>query len=251
VAGRHRELRPGTHARPRRSDTCRRGPPADEQFGLFARTRHMTSLRVENPGPTSDHVEDSGPVCFTRAMPTDISTIKAMFTRCSGQSRLRRFFRLLPSVPDGYLEEVLTDTHSHHTFVVQRHGAAIGFAELHLTGPSSGDLGLIIEDTFQRKGIGTVALQVLVHRARELGLHLLTADAHYENFPAIQLLRRMGPVSLHRTHDVVHIELDLDVAAIRKCRADLPPAAPCELPLQVDPTDRASGVRQLKGIHGT
>ena len=136
-----------------------------------------------------------------------------MFMRCSPQSRLRRFFRLVPSAPPKYLEEVLADRDKHHAFVIRWNGETIGLAELHLTGLWSGDLALIVEDSFQRQGVGTAALELLMCRARELGLRSLSADVQLENSHVINGLRRVGTTSTRRTHDVLHIALDLEETA--------------------------------------
>jgi RimJ/RimL family protein N-acetyltransferase len=150
---------------------------------------------------------------FVRALPSDISTLETMFGRCSFQSRLRRFFRPVLSAPHGYLEEVLADRENHYAFVVQRNDETIGLAELHLTGPRSGALALIIEDPCQRKGVGTAALQLLARCARELGLETLAADVLFENAALLPALRRLGPTSIGREDDIFHVELDLESPA--------------------------------------
>ena len=152
----------------------------------------------------------NGMLTFVRAVPSDLATIKAMLTRCGPQSRLRRFFGLLPTAPDGYREGVLTDRDNHFAVLIQRSGETIGLAELHLAGTWSGDLGLIVEDSFQQQGAGTIALQLLMRRARELGLRGLDADVHLENSHAIRVLRRMGVAAVRRAHDVLHIQLELE-----------------------------------------
>jgi RimJ/RimL family protein N-acetyltransferase len=116
----------------------------------------------------------------------------------------------VPSAPYGYLEEVLADREKHHAFVVQRNGETIGLAELHLTGPWSGSLALIIEDQYQREGAGTEALQLLLCRARELGLRVVDADVLFENSAVLRTLRRVGPVSVNSEDGIFHVELDLE-----------------------------------------
>src|SRR6516165_7053474 len=125
-----------------------RGMTSDDQ---------STGLQTKVFTPGERHkLHRSGIITFTRAAPNDTATITAMFMRCSPQSRLRRFFRLVPSAPPKYLEEVLADRDKHHAFVIRWNGETIGLAELHLTGLWSGDLALIVEDSFQRQGVGTV-----------------------------------------------------------------------------------------------
>jgi len=135
-----------------------------------------------------------------------------MIASCSPESRLRRFFRLVPSAPEGYLEEVLIDRRHHHAYVVWLDGEVVGLAELHRSGPGTGDLGLIIEEASQRRGVGTAALRFLVCRAGEIGIRRLHADTHLENSAAISLFRYLGTVLTHRETDVLHMELDLQTA---------------------------------------
>jgi GNAT superfamily N-acetyltransferase len=116
------------------------------------------------------------------------------------------------SAPIGYLEEILADGDNHHAFVIRRNSETIGLAELHLTGSRSGDVGLLVEDRFQGKGIGSLALRLLVCRARELGLGLLTADVQRETFPLSASLRRVGSTTVRQEHGVLHFELELIVA---------------------------------------
>jgi RimJ/RimL family protein N-acetyltransferase len=104
---------------------------------------------------------------------------------------------------------VLADHNDHYALVVRRNAELIGLAELHRTGARGGDLGMIVEDTFQGRGIGTAALQVLIRRAREQGLRFVTADVFLENIAVIAWLRRLGGAAVGREHDVCHIKLDL------------------------------------------
>jgi hypothetical protein len=54
---------------------------------------------------------------------------------------------------------------------------------------------------------------VLLCHARELGLRMLTADVLFENSVVLSALRRVGPVSVSRADDILHVELDLESAA--------------------------------------
>ena len=173
-------------------------------------TTQNRSKGLQNPAPTPERIANENVLTFVRAMPNDIFSIEAMFRRCSVQSRRLRFFRPVPSAPYGYLEEVLADREKHHAFVAQRNGETIGLAELHLTGPWSGSLALIVEDQYQREGVGTDALQLLLCRARELGLRVLDADVLFENSAVLRALRRVGPVSVNSEDGIFHVELDLE-----------------------------------------
>jgi len=127
---------------------------------------HVASPEPVDLDPTPDRFAHENIFTFVRAMPSDIVRIEAMFRRCSVQSRRLRFFRPVPSAPYGYLEEVLADREMRHVFVIEKDGEPIGLAELHLIGPRSGSLALIVEDQYQRRGVGTAALGLLLCRVR-------------------------------------------------------------------------------------
>jgi RimJ/RimL family protein N-acetyltransferase len=195
---------------------------ASEPWGIPIRT----PVDIQEPGDPSampDRHAHEDMFTFIKATLSDLPTIEAMFKRCSVRALHYRFFRPLPSAPLGYLEEVLADGENHHAFVVRRNGNAIGLAELHVEGPWSGALALIIEDPYQRIGIGTEALQLLVRRARELGLRMLIADVLFENAPVLRALRRIGPTSVSRIDDIFHVEVDLKTAELTEdSRAECP-----------------------------
>jgi RimJ/RimL family protein N-acetyltransferase len=110
------------------------------------------------------------------------------------------------------LEQALSDRNDHYALVIRQDSNPIGLAELHRTGERSGDLGLIVEDAFQGRGVGTAALQLLIRQARKQGLRFVTADVFLENVHVIAWLRRVGTASMGREHDVCHIKLDLVTA---------------------------------------
>ena len=168
------------------------------------------SREVKCASTIPDDGAEADTFTLARAMPSDLSRIAKMFERCSVNSRRRRFFRPLPSVPPGYLEEVLEDPDRHHAFVVKHRGKTVGFAELHRVGPWSGSLALIIEDDLQRRGAGSAALQLLVRQSRKLGLRTLAADLLFENAALLHVLRRIGSASVNMEDGIFHIEIDLE-----------------------------------------
>lgn len=182
-----------------------------ERWAASIRTHHVTTPETDDGAPWV-FCRQNGVVGFARAAPNDIETIKAMFLRCSPQSRLRRFFRPVPAAPLGYLEEVLADQDNKYALAIRRNDQTIGLAELHITGQASGDLALIVEDSCQGRGVGTAALEFIMRRAREIGLRNLTADVQLENSHVVRLLERVGGASMCRSSDVVHVQLDLGTA---------------------------------------
>jgi N-acetylglutamate synthase-like GNAT family acetyltransferase len=148
-------------------------------------------------------------VAFARAVSSDGPAIEAMLARCSQKSLSDRFFRPLSSAPDGYLHEVLSHRDVYFVFLVRRHGEVIGLAELHRTASQSGELALIVEDAFQRRGIGTAAFGLLTEVASHLDMETLTADVRSENGVVLRSLRRAGKVTVSRARDIFHVEVHM------------------------------------------
>jgi GNAT superfamily N-acetyltransferase len=57
------------------------------------------------------------------------------------------------------------------------------------------DVGVLVEDDWQRRGVGTALLIALVRRVGECGSHFLRADVLQENRFALQVLARLGPAN--------------------------------------------------------
>ena len=72
-------------------------------------------------------------------------------------------------------------------------GAEIrGIGELFNLPLERADVGLVVEDGFQGRGIGRELLQTLIQVARKQGIRALTGDMAYGNERAVALLRGTG-----------------------------------------------------------
>jgi GNAT superfamily N-acetyltransferase len=75
---------------------------------------------------------------------------------------------------------------------------------------ATAEFALIVEDRYQRHGIGSVLFWALVKAARARGIRTLTADVLAENRRMLQMLRRTGlPSTTRRAGNAIRIELDL------------------------------------------
>ena len=57
---------------------------------------------------------------------------------------------------------------------------------------TSGDLAVLVHDSFQGKGLGTKFVEVLIEIARERGLADVRADVLTENEKMLGIFRRLG-----------------------------------------------------------
>jgi GNAT superfamily N-acetyltransferase len=93
----------------------------------------------------------------------------------------RRFFGHRSSLPRAYRAAVLAGQPSQHDAVVVRYGDGLhvaGLASLAIdlgTGADA-ELGVLVADGWQRRGLGVAMVEVLIARARERGVQRLAAE---------------------------------------------------------------------------
>ena len=120
----------------------------------------------------------------------DSEALLDMLGRCSPTTLFRRFH----GVSDGivYAQHVLATAGCRDSFVAWIGKECVGLGNLHV-GDDTADVGLLVEDDWQRRGVGTALLIALVRRVRERGSHFLRADVLDENRFTLQVLARVGP----------------------------------------------------------
>ena len=100
----------------------------------------------------------------------DRDAIVALFDRCSRQTVQDRFFAPIRAMPSGYLDgAVAGDPYVHDAVVCRRDASVVGLASLAVVpdcGSPTVELGVLIEDAWQRHGIGAAMTEVLFGRAR-------------------------------------------------------------------------------------
>ena len=116
------------------------------------------------------------------ARPTDGPALEELFGRCSAASIASRFFGQVTALPRSYLRDVLAGRPERHDAAVARDrasGAIIGLASLgagSAAGPDVPEIGVLVADAWQRRGIGTGMVDLLISRARERGVERVLAS---------------------------------------------------------------------------
>lgn len=127
--------------------------------------------------------------------PADRAALERFFERCSRQTVYRRFFAPLRRFPAAYLDAVLTATPRVHDAVVARCAGGLeiaGLASLAAvsSAPQTGELGVLVADAWQGRGLGAAMTDRLVERARRRGLQRLSACVLPEQAALLQALER-------------------------------------------------------------
>jgi GNAT superfamily N-acetyltransferase len=165
-------------------------------------------------------LDRAGLVHVRRAVPADRAALTRMFERCTQETRYRRFHGQVKAIPERYLAEALSGGPFHYALVGctasvtdadERPGPdpgapadeIVALASCRLTGEGAAELGLLIEDAWQRHGLGTRLLSDLVAHASRIGLRVLEAQLTADQSWVTSRLRRYGPCRLRSTWDGV------------------------------------------------
>jgi GNAT superfamily N-acetyltransferase len=128
-----------------------------------------------------------------------------MVRRCSPSSLFHRFH----GITDGtaYVRQLVA-TSGHETLTAWSDGRCVGLATL-ARSACDHELGVLVEDGWQRRGIGTELLARLIASAQRRGIGQIVADVLGEDRFILSILRRVGPLvaSLERGVYTVRVTL--------------------------------------------
>jgi GNAT superfamily N-acetyltransferase len=131
----------------------------------------------------------------------DGPALAAMFARCSQDTIVGRFFTGLRELPRRYIDGVLAGPPSRHDALVLRDGEQIAGLASFVLDPDAavptGELGVLIQDDWQRRGYGTQLIATLLDRAAERGVEEVVATVlPHRTGLLLSLARRLELVSI-------------------------------------------------------
>ena len=166
----------------------------------------------------------AGLIRVRQAVPADRAALARMFERCTAATRYRRFHGPVKAIPERYLAEALSGSPFHHALVTYLEparrqprtpgrcpAAAVALASCRLVDEGAAELGVLIEDAWQRKGLGTRLVRELVAHASDVGLRVLEAQLLAEQAWITSLLRPHGTCRLRSTgNGVLNVTVRLE-----------------------------------------
>jgi GNAT superfamily N-acetyltransferase len=120
--------------------------------------------------------------------------VLAMVARCSRTTLFHRFHGFTDGV--AYFAALLRDHPDHLTLLAWCRTRCIGVATLAPSAAGTADLGVMVEDHWQRRGVGTRLVSSLLPRAAQGGVRTLHADVLSDDVFLLQVLSRIGPLSV-------------------------------------------------------
>lgn len=165
----------------------------------------MTSvMMVQAPGAPLCRAAE---VTILRAAAPDAGAVLAMAGRCSRASLFHRFHG--PSDGVAYFSALLRHQPAGQTLLAWSRSACVGVATIGVDAEGTADLGVLVEDAWQRRGIGTRLIASLLDGARAEGVTTVHADVLADDAFILRALRRAWPLRASIEFGTFSIDIDL------------------------------------------
>jgi GNAT superfamily N-acetyltransferase len=164
----------------------------------------------------------AGFVTVRQATEGDRTALGQMFARCSRDTRYRRFHGYVKALPGRYLTEALSGSPAHFALVASvaadpradpADGAVVALASCRAADHGGAEIGVLVEDAWQRHGIGGALLREIVRHAYRTGISLLTAQILAEQSWIVPLLAEFGDCESAITEGIIDVTVRLASAA--------------------------------------
>ena len=95
-------------------------------------------------------------------------------------------------------------------------GRAVGHACWSVTNDGVTDIGVVVADAAQGRGVGTALFLMAAGTARDAGAHVVHLDVHPENRRLVAgLRRRFGGAALAWEHGLLGVDIPVDALSLR------------------------------------
>lgn len=161
----------------------------------FARARALVELDARL-GPRVPHGQDvltlpwGNAITVRRADARDLDAAKAMHERCSPRTLSLRYHGPIGDA-DRYLNHLLSPRYGRTLAVQTASGQVVGLGHLLWDGEET-EIALLVEDEWQRRGIGGELLRRLVSMAREANCEHVYAVTQSSNTGMVAAMRGLG-----------------------------------------------------------
>jgi GNAT superfamily N-acetyltransferase len=129
-----------------------------------------------------------------------------MVTRCSRTTLYRRFHGFTDGL--AYTRSALQSP-GDDTLIAWSGSTCVGMATLNVGDGPVADLGILVEDGWQRHGIGSRLIEAMLDRARARGATTVHADVLSDAGYLLEILRRFGSMTVVIERGTFSAEIDL------------------------------------------
>ena len=164
-------------------------------------------------------------VTLRPVLPQDEPLLAAFVSRLSRGARSQRFHATTSALAAGQLAQMAQIDYRHHLgFVVtlSEHGEETVIADARYVVDdhehACGDFALVVDDAWQRRGIGTRALQALAEAAHRRGLRWLRGDVREDNQAMVALAQRCGFMRMPHPEDEALVRVEKPLVSPHRAR---------------------------------
>jgi GNAT superfamily N-acetyltransferase len=150
-----------------------------------------------------------GLITIDRLVPSDVDALLAMHERCSPDTTYRRWHGRVRSFPPAYLSALVAGDDQHIAVVARRGPQVIGFASAAETAPGTREIGIVVEDRWQRRGVGRQLQSALLAESVALGTRYVHAEVLASDAWLIDRLRTLGPTSVRTESGIMTAQVRL------------------------------------------
>lgn len=149
---------------------------------------------------------------------SDAEALRRMFFRLSPETVYRRFFRPVKE-PDARIVEYLVsvDHRDREALVAEADGEILAVAryDRSSTTPNEAEVAIVVQDDWQRRGLGHRLMRQLAGAASQRGIEAFTADVLGGNREAVHLVRSLAPhADVHFAGGQVVVRVPLQMVAV-------------------------------------
>jgi GNAT superfamily N-acetyltransferase len=154
-------------------------------------------------------VRAATPLRVTAVGSVDSGAVVAMLRRCSPLTRFQRFHGITDGV--SYFTQSLTGAarRAESIYGAWVAGGCVGVGSLHVYDRVRAEIAVLVEDDWQRRGVGSALVAALAGKARQSGLTGLRAEVLTENWFVPPALSRLGPTRTSTSCGVHTVWVDL------------------------------------------
>jgi RimJ/RimL family protein N-acetyltransferase len=162
--------------------------------------QETTEPKLDLPQAEIVVLRDGTPVAIRPIRTDDGPRLQALFGRLSPESIYLRFLGQPKELPDDQAQRLAnldyrTQMAFVGTLVEDGREEIVGvarYAQVPRMGSDAAEAGVVVEDRYQRLGLGTMLLQRLADYARSQGIRAFVASIHHSNTRILRFIRRSG-----------------------------------------------------------
>ena len=213
------------HSNPRKrtlGDTFKKGRSAEQMNSVETDLQSISSV-------DRDVLLRDGTMLRLRTVhPDDRHALTEMFARCSKQTVRYRFLHLVKELPASLLDQLTAAPEPSNVALVVLQGsgeaerivAVAAYSSLE-NRPEVAEVSLLVEDAWQKRGIGSILLDTLAEAARLAGITRFSADVMADNRLMLSVFRKAGyGVSTTTHYGVTELEFPIAHSEAADARAD-------------------------------